>query len=187
VALTGPRLVRLESVKWGGVPHRSWERLWQLAPGPEVVLWGPEGTRVREADGRVWTGPRAVLMHFWPDRDYNVVTLLDPEGPPRFYCNVCLPPRALGTRRRPGWRYVDLDLDVVVLPDGTSEVRDEREFQLNADRFGYPPAVRARALRGLAELQTLVRSRGGPFAPGAADAWLRSLGAPGSGAAGPSP
>lgn len=173
VVLTPPRRGRLESVKWREVPHRAWDRLWQLSGGDELVLWGPEGTVVREADGRLWSGPREVLMHFWPDRDFNVVTLLDPAGPPRFYCNVCLPPVAARHPAPYGWRYVDLDLDVVVTPEGAVEVRDEKEFRVNAERYGYPSGIRARARAGLEQLRALAQARGGPFAAGAAVPWLR--------------
>jgi protein associated with RNAse G/E len=166
-----PRRVRLDSVKWGGVPHRTWESLWELESRDRLVLWGPDGTRVREADGRVWIGPRPVLMYFWPDCDFNVVTLVEGDGRPRHYCNICLPAEAVGGVAG-GWRYVDLDLDVIVRPDGSVEVRDEDEFVVNADRFGYPEEIRRRAREGLAAILRRVAAHQGPFAPHGADPWL---------------
>jgi protein associated with RNAse G/E len=164
-----PAAAVLESRKYGGLPHRVWERLWCLQEEPELVLWGPRGTPVREADGRLWNGPYPVLMFFPASRDWNAVALLQDVGPPRFYCNVCLPPVATA----PGvWTYVDLDLDVIVAADLSCEVRDRDEFEANRRLLRYPAELAGRAEAGVADLLSSVRHRRGPFAPATVQAWM---------------
>jgi protein associated with RNAse G/E len=166
------RPVRLESRKYGGVPHRFWDRLWEVPATGSLVLWGPRETPVREADGRVWAGPYPVVMFFPQGRDWNAVALIQRQGPPRYYCNVCLPPE----RAAPDvWAYVDLDLDVLVAPDLSWEVRDREEFAINARRFAYPPEVMERAEAGLADLLAAIRTRRGPFARGAVERWYTRI------------
>lgn len=178
------RAVRLESVKFGGVPHRVWERLFALTPSgaDPQVLWGPVPTEIVEADGRRWTGPVPVLMHLWAHRAWNAVTLLDPGGT-RYYCNVCT---GLETVAPGTYRYTDLDLDVLVDPHGATEVADEEEFAANRRRFGYPPAVVRCARSGLKDLLGAIRRGEDPFDPDAVRRWLREL-TPGPSSPAPKP
>lgn len=74
-----------------------------------------------------------------------------------FYCNITRP-----AVFEPGGDDVyadDLALDLIVYPDGCWTVMDEEEFAV----LPLSPEDRQHALRGLAELQVLVRRRQGPF------------------------
>lgn len=171
---SGVRLVpvRLESRKYGGGPHRFWDRLWEVPSPDGLVLWGPRPTRVRESDGRVWVGEHPVLMIFPSGRDWNAVALLAGGHPYRYYCNVCLPPE----RAAPdAWTYIDLDLDVVVSPGGACQVLDREELAHNARRFGYPPGLIQRAEKALSDLLAAIHEPWGPFVPGAVEAWVKRI------------
>lgn len=99
---------------------------------------------------------KGTLSHefYWTDRWYNVFRFHEPSGDLRnFYCNINMPP----VFSRNELVYVDLDIDVVVWPDGTLAVLDEDEFEVNSRKFGYPDELHAnvdRALNGLLELIT---------------------------------
>jgi hypothetical protein len=59
--------------------------------------------------------------------------------------------------------YVDLDIDVIVWPDGRVETLDEDDFESNAIRFGYPDEVRQNAFDSLSELRGAIAAREFPF------------------------
>ena len=58
---------------------------------------------------------------------------------------------------------VDLDLDVVLLHDGTVELLDEDEFAEHQVRYGYPAEVVAQALATADELLARVAAGDEPF------------------------
>ena len=75
---------------------------------------------------------------YWLDRWYNVFRFHEPDGQLRnYYCNISLPPRFESSLLE----YVDLDIDLLVWPDGNVEVLDREEFQANVARFNYPAEV----------------------------------------------
>lgn len=93
--------------------------------------------------------------HFWKDRWYNIFRFHEPDGSLRnYYCNVAMPP----TFTDESLDFVDLDIDVVVWPDGRVELLDRDEFKLNSVKFGYPEVVIAAAELSLAEIIDLVGS-----------------------------
>ncbi len=93
--------------------------------------------------------------HFWKDRWYNIFRFHEPDGSLRnYYCNVAMPFTLDGDTLE----FVDLDMDVVVWPDGRLEVLDRDDFEENLVRFNYPDAIVENAEAALIELLTLIRS-----------------------------
>ncbi|MGI8813456.1 MAG: DUF402 domain-containing protein [Pyrinomonadaceae bacterium] len=87
--------------------------------------------------------------YYWLGRWYNVFRFCEPDGSLRnYYCNVNMPPIYDGNMLE----YVDLDLDLLVWPDGSYQVLDRDEFEANSLRFEYPFEVRANAESALVEL-----------------------------------
>lgn len=94
------------------------------------------------------------------DLPYNIVSFFDPGGHLKYhFCNVLTDARLDGSVLS----YVDLDLDVVVTPDGGVRVEDEDQFERNSAAMGYPPEVRALALGAVEELVSLARAGGHVF------------------------
>lgn len=93
--------------------------------------------------------------YYWLDRWYNIFRFHEPDGTLRnYYCNVNMPPVFLGN----DLDYIDLDIDIVVWPDGRYEVLDEAEFERNELQFAYPDAVRRKAADAVGELIALIES-----------------------------
>lgn len=59
--------------------------------------------------------------------------------------------------------YVDLDIDVLVDPDGSYRVLDLEDFEENARNYNYPPDIQNEARRALEELIALIETRAYPF------------------------
>ena len=75
------------------------------------------------------------------------------------YANVATPATLDGDTLR----WIDLDLDVVVLDDGTHALWDADEFERHRRAFGYPADVVERALAAQDELLAAARTRAFPF------------------------
>ncbi|WP_322817452.1 DUF402 domain-containing protein [Tepidiforma sp.] len=59
--------------------------------------------------------------------------------------------------------FVDLDLDVVLLPEGTHHIRDREIFEQRARTMAYPPEVRRAAWCGILHALRRIRRRRFPF------------------------
>jgi hypothetical protein len=115
-------------------------------------------------------GPHSQRLGFYPgdhtielyeaERWFNVYAVFSPDGELRgYYCNLATPP----AQERDELTYVDLDLDLLVRPDGRYELLDRDEYEEHAARLGYPDDLRARVDQGLRELIGLIERRQPPF------------------------
>ncbi len=102
----------------------------------------------------------ASYEYFWRDRWYNVFRFHNPDGTLRnWYCNICMPPEFDGTTLD----FIDLDIDIVIWPDGTREVLDREEFAANAAAFHYPAHVVANAEQALLDALAMIDNAEFPF------------------------
>ena len=93
--------------------------------------------------------------HFWPNRWYNIFRFHEPDGSLRnYYCNIAIP----FTFDDATLEFIDLDIDVVVWPDGRVEVLDRDDFEQNSVNFGYPDDVIAAAEQSLVEIMELIEA-----------------------------
>jgi len=93
--------------------------------------------------------------HFWSDRWYNIFRFHEPDGSLRnYYCNVAMPFTLEGETLE----FVDLDIDVVVWPDGRVEVLDRDDFEENTVKFGYPNDVIEKTETALLELLSIIEA-----------------------------
>lgn len=100
------------------------------------------------------------LEYYWLDRWYNVFRFSQPNGGLRnYYCNVNVPPSFDGEILS----YVDLDLDILVAPDFSFQILDAKDFERNAEVYGYDDEIRANAQHALDELVAMIDQRAFPF------------------------
>ncbi len=149
------QIVTINSRKFDRSIRRSWTAQ-LIAQEPDLLIF--EGVFDRDVDhpdlGFIKCGTLS-WEYYWLDRWYNIFRFHEPEGTLRnYYCNVNMPPVFSGNTLD----YVDLDIDVVVWPDGRYEVLDEAEFERNALQFAYPNAVRRKASAAVGELIALIDS-----------------------------
>ncbi len=131
-----------------------------LATPDLIILVGEPGRRFVTPDG-VRHLPSTTLEYFPVGRWYNVVSFFDTASGrlERHFCNVIKPAIwAAGELR-----YVDLDLDLVVLPDGETAVEDLDDFRRHGREWHYPATVRRSAFDALRELRALAASAMSPF------------------------
>lgn len=118
--------------------------------------WAIAGTPLTVTPGTVTIG------HYWVDRPYNVYHWLSGGRTLAYYCNV-----ATATVVEPALvAYLDLTVDVLVMPSGGVTVLDEEDLPPD-----LAPAHRltiARALEALADPRPLIREierASAPFRP----------------------
>lgn len=98
--------------------------------------------------------------YYWLNRWYNVFRFHESDGRFRnFYCNINMPPRIEGNVLN----YVDLDIDILIWPDGRANYLDLDEFAENAARYNYADEVRSNAIGAVNELKGMLELRKFPF------------------------
>lgn len=157
-----PQCLILRATKYDGTPH--WVQPFRLISddGNMLVTAYTARTPIFTSRGE-FRSPYDSRVYFWRDRWYNVFRLSRPGcGLSLWYCNITTPPTTEGRYIR----YIDLDLDVAVRPDGTISVLDEDEFRENQLRYGYSQEVVRRAREAVEEVLALARNGGFPFCLG---------------------
>jgi protein associated with RNAse G/E len=154
------RPIHVVSTKYDGSPHWEFDSFFVAERGPLLIATNFAGQELRNKAG-LWKTPYDVRNHFWTDRWYNAMRCDRPKGGglEYWYCNVTTPAEYDGETVR----YMDLDLDVLVFPDGRTKVVDEDEFLEHSVRMGYPPDVIEQARRAVDELVALAREGQFPF------------------------
>lgn len=152
--------VLVQVMKYDGTLHRRWRARLMRREGSMLVLDAAFEDEVNHPQLGLIRRGTVSIEYYWLDTWYNVFRFLEPDGGLRnFYCNVNMPPSFDGRILS----YVDLDIDLVVSPALSYEVLDMDEFEMNAERYAYPPEVKASALRALALLQSKIDARRFPF------------------------
>jgi hypothetical protein len=108
--------------------------------------------------GLEFRGGDRLLESYFADRWYNVFALFaaSTEDFKGWYCNISRPARWMDSEVQ----WVDLELDVVVRPDGQTAVLDEDEFSA----LVIAEDERMAALAAVDELLRHAQDRTGPFA-----------------------
>lgn len=161
-ALAPGTAITIRALKYDGREYRRWQADFAGTVAGGVVLEAVFGAIV---EGRTpfFGGDRAV-EYFYADRGYNVIAGYAPPGELRAcYCNIALPASFVVGAAGPEIHFVDLDLDVLVRPDGRCEVTDEDDFARNTVAYGYPAAVREGARGAVSALLAAVAGRLAPF------------------------
>lgn len=129
-----------------------------LARGPHWLRLEATFDRERTESGRLTIEPGDRFIEtFYDDRWYNVFAIHDPHGRVfrGWYCNIARP----ATLEAADVYQEDLALDLIVLPDGSTEILDQREF----DALALPVAERRQAEQALQDLLDQVRRAEPPF------------------------
>lgn len=148
--------------KYDGKEYRRWQVHFveRIAGGARL-----EAVFNSFVEGRTpfFGGDRAVEF-FYADRGYNVIVGYSPDGVLRAcYCNICTPATFVLAPEGPEIHFIDLDLDVLVWPDGRCVVTDEDDFAENSVRYAYPVAIQEAAREAVEALLGAVRDRQPPF------------------------
>lgn len=152
--------ITVKVLKYDGSDYRQWSGTVSRRDGPLLQLDAAFSIEVSHHSlGMIRRGTRLV-EYYWLDRWYNVLRFLNNDGSTRFfYCNVTTPPKL----EDGVLTYIDLDIDVLALPDLSFEVLDLDEFDQNAGRYGYSEEIKLRSQAAIDELTSMIDGREFPF------------------------
>lgn len=158
--MASDRQVTVVSRKYDLSVRRSWKCGLVSQKNDLMVLVGVFAETVEHPHlGQIANGTVS-YEYYWPDRWYNVFSFTDPDGKFRnYYCNINMPPKFDGATLD----YVDLDIDLIVWPDGRVVTLDEDDFVQNAEKYRYPENVIRKAFRSVDELKRMIACREFPF------------------------
>lgn len=141
--------VTVNSRKYDGSIHRSWECELISYNGELLECRGIFAETVVHSDLGTISQGTASFERFWLSRWYNVFRFEQPDGNVRnHYFNISMPPKFDGKTLE----FVDLDIDIVVWPDGRISTLDLEEFERNRKRFAYSSDVVGTAVQTLNEI-----------------------------------
>ncbi len=127
-----------------------------------IITWEPRGTFIHRRSG--WAMRFDHLQFFYPNRWFVISADYGTNGLLRHcYCDITMPWQP-PTRTKRQIEYIDLELDLRVMPDGSSLIQDEDEFDDAIVTMQYPDHVRDGALLALQMLIESARAWTEPFA-----------------------
>lgn len=158
----GSRIL-LRATKFDGSPH--WIQPFTVVSDDGCLLVARYRARTPIFTSRgEFRSPYNSRAYFWRDRWYNVFRLARPGCElSLWYCNIATPAVVDCDQLT----YADLDLDVIVRPEGAIKVQDRDDFERHRQLYAYPSDVAARAEEAACEVIALAKARAFPFGPGA--------------------
>jgi len=151
---------------------------------PRALHWGFAGYLVGQDEHGHWVGlPKGSdrwkgetkwrptgedAVQCFPHQGWWVLHYNGSVRPISHFVDIATQPRFSDGR----FEMIDLDLDLVVLADGTVEVEDEDEFEVNEVTLGYSPDVIERARAETDRVAGLLQRREEPFFE-VAERWLQ--------------
>ncbi|MBK6721994.1 MAG: DUF402 domain-containing protein [Pyrinomonadaceae bacterium] len=147
------REITVNALKYDGSLRRHWTAGVVSQTDELTIAVGRFEFDVNHSDLGLIEQGTVSFEHFWKDRWYNIFRFHEPDGSLRnYYCNVAMPFTFDGETLE----FVDLDIDVVVWPDGRFEVLDRNDFEENSVKFDYPGDLIEKAESALIELLSLI-------------------------------
>jgi protein associated with RNAse G/E len=147
--------IRVNSRKYDGTIGRTWICELFEQCGSLIVVRGVFDRDVEHPQlGHINHGTTSYEF-YWLDRWFSIFRFFEPDGRFRnYYCNVNMPPTFMSSVID----YIDLDLDVIVWPDGRFVTIDRDEFEENKIRFSYPKNIIDEAENALGNILHLIDS-----------------------------
>lgn len=152
------QMVYVQSFKHDGSLHRTWSKGYVLEATEEKMVVVTNKTWVIEADGRRWFTREPAICFYYPDRWYNIITMIRKTGI-YYYCNLASPSLYDGE----AIKNIDYDLDVKVFPDGKIDILDEDEYDEHSKQMRYGETICEIVEHSLASLLKLIEEKGEPF------------------------
>lgn len=128
-------------------------------------LWSPPGSPMRRGDEPVRHSKTTNVKLLPAAKWWTAIWSWERDD--ALYVDIITPPDWRGATVT----MVDIDLDVVRWADGRVEVVDADEFEVNQNRYGYPPRLVDTARATAARLAVALENRHEPFG-NVGDVWL---------------
>ena len=155
------RWIDIYNQKYDGSPIYRW-RVELVDWGDDWLVWhATKGTAITlHHSGTTFPLDHTSIGYVWLKRPYYVVADFTPDNLlRRYYCNIVLPPRLNDDKLR----FTDLDLDMLIDPNGRAQLLDVAEFETNKQVMSYPPDIETLAWSAVAEVERMAQFGMMPF------------------------
>lgn len=124
--------IKIQSYKHDGSLHRFWKRNFVLVDNEAWLIVASKRTRVIESNGRIWYTKEPAVSIFSKTMWFNTIAMLKEEGI-TYYSNIASPTLIDGDVAK----YIDYDLDIKRMPNGTLKLLDRNEFKRHIGTLEY--------------------------------------------------
>lgn len=152
--------ISVQVLKYDGSQYRQWAGRLSRREGSLIQLDAAFSMDAHHPLlGEIPRGTR-LIEYYWLDRWYNVLKFLNDDATTKhFYCNITTPPTLAGQILT----YIDLEIDILALPDLSYQILDLDEFEANAEKYAYPEEVHTNAHIAVDRLKQMIEARQFPF------------------------
>lgn len=158
IKLKNGKKIEIHSYKHDGSLHRVWITSFVIEDGFLHLTTGNQKTKVIEKDGRSWYTKEPAICFFFPNEWFNIIAMLKNDGI-HYYCNISSPYIYDGE----AIKYIDYDLDIKIYPSGKHYILDQKEYELNSIKLGYPEEVKEIVNYSLKKLTHWIETKKAPF------------------------
>lgn len=152
--------IMLQSYKHDHSLHRIWEQATVLEENDEFIVVANKRTKVIESNGRFWYTKEPSVSYFFKQHWYNVIGIIKPTGV-SYYCNMSSPTLV----DEEAIKYIDYDLDVKVVVDGTISILDRNEYKKHQRIMNYPDSICNILEAEIENLKKRIENKDVPFQP----------------------
>lgn len=163
-------VVKIASYKQDGSLNRRWEQNTILAVNDTHIIGMNDRTIVTNKAGQEIQTVFPALFYFDVREWFNVIYNLLPHQA-FFYCNISSPPEVADKTIQ----YIDYDIDVVVRPDFTYNIKDLDEYEENQQFYHYSTEVKKHVEQALGQLKQYIEERKVPFQTEFIQEWTNKM------------
>lgn len=151
-------MVYIQSFKHDGSLHRTWAKGFVIEANDQQIVAVTNKTWVTEADGRKWFTREPAICFFYPDKWFNIITMIRKTGI-YYYCNLASPSLYDGE----AIKNIDYDLDIKLYPSGIFEILDEDEYQEHGQKMEYSDDIKCIVEGQMQDLIRRIKEMEAPF------------------------
>jgi protein associated with RNAse G/E len=145
-------LITVRALRADGRWYRRWLTTVESIYDACIITFTPAAGEVENASGKVHRLEMAIRSHYWRDKPYNLLEVLNTDGSlNEIYLNVASPPRVRGD----SMSFVDHELDVSKFPGQPARIVDQDEFEAAIAQYGYTAAFQEQCWRAAEEARLL--------------------------------
>lgn len=150
--------IYIQSFKHDKSLHRTWSKAFVIEANNERIVAITDRSYVIEADGRKWLTREPAICFFYPDKWYNVISMIRKKGV-FYYCNLASPSMYDGE----ALKNIDYDLDIKVNNDFEYSILDEDEYEEHSKEMGYSKDLDYVVHKQMNALRERIERRESPF------------------------
>lgn len=147
---------RLIAFKKDGYAHRLWQRLNLVSETADLYVFIAFYPSITEGSGRTWSNEEPTIYFCHKKKFFNILVMFKKTGGLSYYVNIASPTMKIDEYT---YGFIDLDLDVKLLPTKEIVLLDEEEFKHNTEVYGYDESLVEVCLKTVEHIKELMNNK----------------------------